>query len=193
MQKFTIHRGYAIPLKLSNVDTDQIIPAKFCVGSSKFGHEKALFSHWREDPQFVLNKKEHGKASILIAGDAFGIGSSREYAVWALQNYGFKVIIASGYGDIFYNNALANGLLTIILPLSFIKNLWDLIEQFPNTEVTIDLLTQKVQALHLNHLFIIDEHIRERLLTAMDMIDCTLENIHNIIAYEKKHFKTCEK
>ncbi len=139
MEKFIRHTGSAIPLRRSNVDTDQIIPAVYLKRVTRSGFEDGLFSAWRSDPEFVLNKPEYKNASILVAGVDFGTGSSREHAVWALQNYGFKAVISSRYADIFRGNSLKGGLLTVILPQEQVETLWIAIESNPNTEVTVDL------------------------------------------------------
>jgi 3-isopropylmalate/(R)-2-methylmalate dehydratase small subunit len=131
MEKFISHTGTGIPLRRSNVDTDQIIPAVYLKRVTRSGFEDGLFAAWRNDPEFVLNKPEYAKASILVAGIDFGTGSSREHAVWALQNYGFKVVISSRFADIFRGNSLKGGLLTVILPQGEIEALWSAIEQDP--------------------------------------------------------------
>ena len=135
MEKFIKHTGTAVPLRRSNVDTDQIIPAVYLKRVTRSGFEDGLFSAWRSDPDFVLNKPEFAQGTILVAGVDFGTGSSREHAVWALQNYGFKVIISSRFADIFRGNSLKGGLLTVILPQDEIEKLWSVIEANPKTEI----------------------------------------------------------
>ncbi len=144
MEKFIRHTGSAIPLRRSNVDTDQIIPAVYLKRVTRSGFEDGLFSAWRSDPEFVLNKPEYAKASILVAGVDFGTGSSREHAVWALQNYGFKAVISSRFADIFRGNSLKGGLLTVILPQEQVEALWLAIESDPTTQVTVDLESRTV-------------------------------------------------
>ena len=139
MEKFLSHTGTAIPLRRSNVDTDQIIPAVYLKRVTKSGFEDGLFSAWRSDPEFVLNKSEYQGATILVAGPDFGTGSSREHAVWALQNYGFKVVLSSRFADIFRGNSQKAGLLTVLLPQDVIEAIWQTIEKDPKTAVTVDL------------------------------------------------------
>ena len=137
MEKFISHTGRAVPLRRSNVDTDQIIPAVYLKRITRSGFEDGLFAAWRNDPEFVLNKSEYQGASILIAGADFGTGSSREHAVWALQNYGFKVVFSSRFADIFRGNSLKGGLLTVILNESSIEALWSAVENDPKTEKSL--------------------------------------------------------
>jgi len=139
MEKFISHTGTAVPLRRSNVDTDQIIPAVYLKRVTKSGFEDGLFAAWRNDPEFVLNKPEYAKATILVAGADFGTGSSREHAVWALQNYGFKAVISSRFADIFRGNSQKGGLLTVVLPQEQVEEIWEAIEKNPATEVTVDL------------------------------------------------------
>src|SRR6187455_2682182 len=136
MDKFTMHTGVAAPLRRSDVDTDQIIPAEYLKRVTRTGFEDGLFNAWRADPTFVLNDPQYAGASILVAGSRFGVGSSREHAVWALQDYGFRAVIAPSFGDIFRNNALKGGLLPVVLPTEAVEALWDLISEKPSTEVT---------------------------------------------------------
>ena len=139
MEKFTKHTGTAVPLRRSNVDTDQIIPAVYLKRVTRSGFEDGLFAAWRNDPEFVLNKSEYQNGTILVAGVDFGTGSSREHAVWALQNYGFKVIISSRFADIFRGNSAKGGLLTVILPQDQVERIWEQIEREPSTQITVDL------------------------------------------------------
>ena len=139
MEKFTKHTGTAVPLRRSNVDTDQIIPAVYLKRVTRSGFEDGLFAAWRNDPEFVLNKSEYQNGTILVAGVDFGTGSSREHAVWALQNYGFKVIISSRFADIFRGNSAKGGLLTVILPQDQVERIWEQIERVPSTQITVDL------------------------------------------------------
>ena len=139
MEAFTTHTGRAVPLRRSNVDTDQIIPAHWLKKVTRDGFEDGLFEAWRKDPEFVLNQPERKGATVLVAGPDFGTGSSREHAVWALQNYGFKAVISSRFADIFRGNSLKNGLLTVVLPQETVDALWELTEADPAAEITVDL------------------------------------------------------
>ena len=145
MEKFVSHSGTGVPLRRSNVDTDQIIPAVYLKRVTRSGFEDGLFNAWRQDPEFVLNKPEFASGSILVAGVDFGTGSSREHAVWALQNYGFKVVLSSRFADIFRGNSLKAGLLTVVLEQSEIEGLWKAIEENPALEITVDLESQEVR------------------------------------------------
>ena len=185
MEKFTVHTGTAVPLRRSNVDTDQIIPARFCVRSSRTGHADALFADWRDDPSFVLNRPEHRGASVLVAGNDFGTGSSREYAVWALQDYGFRAVVAPRFGDIFRGNSLMNGLLTVVAPGDVVERLWELVEAEPTTPVTVDLERCEVRCADLVQPFAIDAEARHRLLSGLDPIAATLRLEDAIAAYER--------
>ena len=152
MEKFIKHSGTGVPLRRSNVDTDQIIPAVYLKRVTRSGFEDGLFSAWRNDPEFVLNKDEYKNGTVLVAGPEFGTGSSREHAVWALQNYGFKVVISSRFADIFRGNSLKGGLLTVILPQESVEAIWQAIEATPSTEITVDLDTRTVSYLSLIHI-----------------------------------------
>ncbi|WP_371493620.1 3-isopropylmalate dehydratase small subunit [Kitasatospora sp. NBC_00374] len=184
MEKFTVHTGTAAPLKRSNVDTDQIIPARFCVHSTRTGHAASLFADWREDPTFVLNRPEHHQATILVAGNDFGTGSSREYAVWALQDHGFRAVVAPRFGDIFRGNALMNGLLTVTAPPHVVETLWNLIDADPTTPLTVDLHHRQLRCEDLVHPIDIDDDTRTRLLQGLDPIAATLQHAPDITAYE---------
>ena len=144
MEKFILHTGRGIPLRRSNVDTDQIIPAVYLKRVTRSGFEDGLFAAWRNDPEFVLNQPQYSSATILVAGVDFGTGSSREHAVWALQNYGFKVVISSRFADIFRGNSLKGGLLTVILTQNDIEELWSAIESNPAMNITVDLQSKTV-------------------------------------------------
>src|SRR6476469_5637426 len=146
MEKFTKHTGIGVPLRRSNVDTDQIIPAEYLKRITRTGFEDALFASWRTDPDFVLNQPQYAGATILVAGTEFGTGSSREHAVWALRDYGFKAVLSSRFGDIFRGNSLKNGLLTVIVDQDVISQLWQLIEAVPTTPITVDLQALQVRA-----------------------------------------------
>src|SRR5215210_7418582 len=146
MDAFTRHTGTALPLRRSNVDTDQIIPAVYLKRVTRTGFEDGLFAAWRKDPQFVTNRPEHAGASVLVAGPDFGTGSSREHAVWALMDYGFRVVISSRFADIFRGNSGKQGLLTAQVAQDTVEQLWKIIENAPGTRVTVDLVAKTVQA-----------------------------------------------
>ena len=184
MEKFISHTGTAIPLRRSNVDTDQIIPAVYLKRVTKSGFEDGLFSAWRSDPEFVLNKAEYAGATVLVAGPDFGTGSSREHAVWALQNYGFKVVLSSRFADIFRGNSQKAGLLTVILPQEVIEELWQVIESDPTTSVTVDLQAKSVRFGSATHPFAIDDYTRWRLMEGLDDIGLTLQKIEEVSAFE---------
>jgi 3-isopropylmalate/(R)-2-methylmalate dehydratase small subunit len=184
MEKFISHTGTAIPLRRSNVDTDQIIPAVYLKRVTKSGFEDGLFSAWRSDPEFVLNKAEYAGATVLVAGPDFGTGSSREHAVWALQNYGFKVVLSSRFADIFRGNSQKAGLLTVILPQEVIEELWRVIESDPTTSVTVDLEAKSVRFGSASHSFTIDDYTRWRLMEGLDDIGLTLKKIDEVSAFE---------
>src|SRR5436190_14595513 len=145
MEKFTVHTGIAAPLRRSDVDTDQIIPAEYLKRVSRTGFEDGLFNAWRNDPAFVLNDPAYANASILVAGHRFGVGSSREHAVWALQNYGFRAVIAPSFGDIFRNNSMKGGLLPVVLHEKTVQELWILLAERPGVELTVDLVQRQVR------------------------------------------------
>jgi 3-isopropylmalate/(R)-2-methylmalate dehydratase small subunit len=184
MDKFARHTGTALPLRRSNVDTDQIIPAVYLKRITRTGFEDGLFAAWRADPDFVLNRPEYDGASILVAGPDFGTGSSREHAVWALLDYGFKVIIGSRFGDIFQGNAGKAGLLVAKLDESDVDAIWDLVEADPRTVVTVDLQTKEIEAADLRVSFQIDDYTRWRLLEGLDDISLTLSHEAQISTYE---------
>jgi 3-isopropylmalate/(R)-2-methylmalate dehydratase small subunit len=184
MEKFTVHSGVAMPLRRSDVDTDQIIPAVYLKRVSRTGFEDGLFNAWRSDPTFVLNDPAYAGATILVAGHRFGVGSSREHAVWALQDYGFRVVIAPSFGDIFRNNALKGGLLPIILQEKVIQELWILLEEQPGVELAVDLVERQVRGPELNWPFTLDDHSRWRLLEGLDDIGLTLRHADAISAFE---------
>jgi 3-isopropylmalate/(R)-2-methylmalate dehydratase small subunit len=185
MEKITQHVGTAIPLRRSNVDTDQIIPAVYLKRITRTGFEDGLFSAWRtNEPDFVLNQDRWQGATILVAGPDFGTGSSREHAVWALLDYGFKVVIAPRFGDIFRGNSLKSGLLTIVLPEKIVQRLWDDIESDPSTQVTVDVVDRQVRWSGEVHDFELDDYTRWRLLEGLDDIGITMRNPDLIDAYE---------
>ncbi len=185
MEKFLTHTGTAVPLRRSNVDTDQIIPAVYLKRVTRSGFEDGLFSAWRSDPQFVLNKAEYKAGTILVAGVDFGTGSSREHAVWALQNYGFKAVISSRFADIFRGNSLKGGLLTVILEQSDVEALWAAIEANPATSITVDLETRTVGYNNVVLPFAIDDYTRWRLMEGLDDIGLTVKNADSIGSFEK--------
>jgi len=185
MEKFVKHTGTGVPLRRSNVDTDQIIPAVYLKRVTRSGFEDGLFAAWRSDPDFVLNKEEYKKATILVAGADFGTGSSREHAVWALQNYGFKVVISSRFADIFRGNSLKGGLLTILLDQSEVELLWEILESEPESSITVDLDTRTVSYGSKTLPFVIDDYTRWRLMEGLDDIGLTLKQIDSIDVFEK--------
>jgi 3-isopropylmalate/(R)-2-methylmalate dehydratase small subunit len=185
MEAFTTHTGRAVPLRRGNVDTDQIIPAHWLKKVTRDGFEDGLFEAWRKDPGFVLNRPERQGATVLVAGPDFGTGSSREHAVWALQNYGFKAVISSRFADIFRGNSLKNGLLTVVLPQETVDRLWELVEADPEAEITVDLLARQVRAPGVTADFELDENARWRLLEGLDDISLTLRHEADIAVYEK--------
>ena len=185
MEKFIKHTGTAVPLRRSNVDTDQIIPAVYLKRVTRSGFEDGLFSAWRNDPQFVLNKAEYKAGTILVAGVDFGTGSSREHAVWALQNYGFKVVISSRFADIFRGNSLKGGLLTVIIDQSDVEALWAAIEANPAISVSVDLETRTVSYNNVVVPFVIDDYTRWRLMEGLDDIGLTVKNADSIASFEK--------
>ncbi|KXZ59669.1 3-isopropylmalate dehydratase small subunit [Brevibacterium ravenspurgense] len=186
MEKITKHTGIGVPLRRSNVDTDQIIPAVYLKRVTKTGFDDALFAHWRKDPDFILNRDPFTRGSVLIAGPDFGTGSSREHAAWALKDYGFKAVLSSRFADIFRSNAGKNGLVAAQLEQSDIELLWKVIDNNPNTEVTVDLETRTVSADTVTVPFQIDDFTRWRLMEGLDDISLTLRDSDAIDAFEAK-------
>ncbi len=186
MEKFIKHTGTGVPLRRSNVDTDQIIPAVYLKRVTRSGFEDGLFAAWRSDPEFVLNKAEFKSATILVAGVDFGTGSSREHAVWALQNYGFKVVISSRFADIFRGNSLKGGLLTVILPQVEIEKLWAAIEADPTMSITVDLESKSVSYKNERISFDLDDYTRWRLMEGLDDIGLTMRNLGDVEKFEEK-------
>jgi 3-isopropylmalate/(R)-2-methylmalate dehydratase small subunit len=184
MESFRTHTGVAAPLRRSDVDTDQIIPAVYLKRVSRDGYEDGLFAAWRNDPDFVLNRPEYAAATILVAGRDFGTGSSREHAVWALQNYGFQVVLSSRFGDIFRGNAGKGGLLTAELDQAAVERLWSVLDADPSTEVTVDLESRTVSFAGETVSFGIDDYTRWRLLEGLDDIDLTLRHESTIAEFE---------
>ncbi len=185
MEKFSTHTGRVLPLRRSNVDTDQIIPAVYLKRVTRDGFEDGLFSAWRQDPDFVLNQPQYAGADVLVAGPDFGTGSSREHAVWALQNYGFKAVISPRFADIFRGNSLKGGLLTVILPESDVEALWDAVEADPSIEVTVDLVERQVRYGLVVLPFDIDDYTRWRLMEGLDDIGLTLRHADDVESFEK--------
>src|SRR5437763_16538453 len=186
MQEFTKHTGTALPLRRSNVDTDQIIPAVYLKRVTRTGFEDGLFSAWRtNEPNFVLNQPQYQGATVLVAGPDFGTGSSREHAVWALVDYGFKVVISPRFADIFRGNSLKAGLLTVVLPEKIVQRLWEDIEQDPSTEVTVDVVERQVRWSGEVHDFELEDYTRWRLMEGLDVIGLTLRHTDPVAPYEQ--------
>ena len=185
MEKFIKHTVTGVPLRRSNVDTDQIIPAVYLKRVTRSGFEDGLFAAWRNDPEFVLNKDAFKNGTILVAGADFGTGSSREHAVWALPNYGFKGVISSRFADIFRGNQLKGGLLTIILDQAEVEALWETLESDPTTSITVDLETRTVAYGSKSLSFAIDDYTRWRLMEGLDDIGLTLKQTDSIDSFEK--------
>jgi 3-isopropylmalate/(R)-2-methylmalate dehydratase small subunit len=184
-EKFTSHTGVGAPLRRSNVDTDQIIPAVYLKRVTRSGFEDGLFSAWRtNEPDFVLNQPAYRGATVLVAGPDFGTGSSREHAVWALLDYGFKVVISPRFADIFRGNSLKAGLLTVELPEKIVQRLWEDVEQDPNLQVTVDLVERQVRWSGETHDFALDDYTRWRLMEGLDDIGLTLRHTDAVDAYE---------
>ncbi|MET1062050.1 MAG: 3-isopropylmalate dehydratase small subunit [Aeromicrobium sp.] len=190
MEKFSTHTGVGAPLRRSNVDTDQIIPAVWLKKVTRDGFEEGLFSAWRNDPTFVLNQDAYKHATVLVAGPDFGTGSSREHAVWALQNYGFKAVISPRFGDIFRGNSGKAGLLAAEVDEKVVQRLWDYLDANPGASVTVDLETRTVRAGEgvdaIEDSFTIDDYTRWRLLEGLDDVGITLSHEEDIVTYEAK-------
>lgn len=186
MEAFTVHTGTAVPLRRSNVDTDQIIPAEYLKRITRHGFEDGLFAQWRKDPEFVLNLPQHQGATVLVAGPDFGTGSSREHAVWALQDFGFRVVLSSRFADIFRGNSGKGGLLTAQIPQDAVEQLWALIEADPAQPITVDLVERVVSCGDFQVSFEVDDYVRWRLLEGLDDIGITLQYGADIDAYEAR-------
>jgi 3-isopropylmalate/(R)-2-methylmalate dehydratase small subunit len=187
MEKFTTHTGRAVPLRRSNVDTDQIIPAVYLKRISRTGFEDGLFAAWRADePDFVLNQQRYAGATVLVAGPDFGTGSSREHAVWALQDYGFRVVLSPRFGDIFRGNSLKAGLLTVLVPQDVVTDLWDRVQADPELPVSVDLVDRQVRYAGVVVDFELDDHTRSRLLEGMDDVALTLRHGEEIATFEQR-------
>jgi 3-isopropylmalate/(R)-2-methylmalate dehydratase small subunit len=186
MEKFTVHSGRALPFRRSDVDTDQIIPAAWLKKVTRTGFAGGLFESWRADPDFELHRPEHAGATILVAGPNFGTGSSREHAVWALQDHGFRVVVSPKFADIFRGNAGKGGLLTVELPQPAVEELWELVEDDPTTNVTVDLEKRSINVGTWEHGFEIDDYTRWRLLEGLDDIGLTLRHVDAIDSFEQR-------
>ena len=186
MEKFTTHTGVAIPLRRSAVDTDQIIPAVYLKRVTKTGFEDALFASWRQDPAFVLNQPAYAAASVLVAGPDFGTGSSREHAVWALRDYGFRVVLSSRFADIFRGNAGKQGLVAGVIDEADLERVWSVIEAQPGIAMTVDLEARRASIGDLQIAFDIDDYTRWRLLEGLDDIGLTLREADKIAQFEAR-------
>lgn len=186
MEPIIKHTGIGVPLRSSNVDTDQIIPAVYLKRVTKTGFDDALFANWRKDPEFILNQEPYKHGSVLVAGSDFGTGSSREHAVWALRDYGFKVVISARFADIFRGNSGKQGLVTAQVAQDDIELIWKALEHEPGTEITVDLESKTVTVGALVVPFEIDDYVRWRLMEGLDDIGLTLQNLEAIEAYEAK-------
>ena len=184
MEPFTTHTGVGVPLRRSNVDTDQIIPAVYLKRVTKTGFDDGLFNAWRKDPEFVLNREPYSRGSVLVAGPEFGTGSSREHAVWALRDYGFRAVLSSRFADIFRGNAGKQGLVAAQLSQADVEQLWKILENEPGTEVTVDLENTQVSAADAVFTFEIDDYTRWRLMEGLDDIDLTLRHAEEIAEFE---------
>ena len=185
MEKFETHTGVGVPLRRSNVDTDQIIPAVYLKRITRTGFDDALFAAWRKDPSFVLNDENYANGSVLVAGPDFGTGSSREHAVWALKDYGFKVVLASKFADIFRGNSGKQGLVAGVISEEDCETLWKILESSPGTEVTVSLEERTVTAGGATFPFEIDDYTRWRLMEGLDDIGLTMRDVDAIDEFEK--------
>ena len=186
MDKFTTHTGVGVPLRRSNVDTDQIIPAEYLKRVARTGFQDGLFAAWRKDETFVLNDPRYANGSVLVAGPDFGTGSSREHAVWALMNYGFRVVIASRFADIFRGNSGKQGLLTAQVSQGDVELIWDVLENEPGAEVTVDLESKTITAQGALVAFELDDYTRWRLLEGLDDISLTLRHEAEVTSFEAR-------
>ncbi len=185
MEKFETHTGVGVPLRRSNVDTDQIIPAEYLKRVTRTGFEDGLFAAWRKDASFVLNSPVYENGSVLVAGPDFGTGSSREHAVWALMNYGFRVVISSRFADIFRGNSGKQGLLTAVVSQDDVELIWKYLDNNPGAEVTVDLVSRTVRAGEIVAAFDIDDYTRWRLLEGLDDIGLTLRHETEVTQFEQ--------
>lgn len=185
LEKFVTHTGVGVPLRASNVDTDQIIPAHFLKRITKTGFEDALFSRWRNDEDFILNKEPYSQGTVLVAGPDFGTGSSREHAVWALRDYGFKAVISARFGDIFRSNSGKQGLVAAQVEQADVEVIWKELENNPGAEITVDLENRLIECGSISTRFQIDDYTRWRLMEGLDDIGLTLRNEADITEFEK--------
>jgi 3-isopropylmalate/(R)-2-methylmalate dehydratase small subunit len=187
MKSVHVISGRGVPLRRSDVDTDQIIPAEWLKRVERTGFEKGLFSTWRDDRNFVLNDERYVGASILVAGPSFGVGSSREHAVWAIQQGGFDAVIAPSFSDIFRNNCAKNGLVPVIVPEETVESIWSAIEDDPSTEITVDVerLSVEVPAAGITHSFPMDPQTQHRFLNGLDDVGITLTHVDEITSFEQ--------
>ncbi len=186
MKAVHVVSGTGLPLKRSDVDTDQIIPAEWLKRVERTGFEQGLFATWRDDRNFVLNDERYVGASIIVAGPAFGVGSSREHAVWAIQQYGFDAVVAPSFSDIFRNNCAKNGLVAVVVPESVVERIWAAIDDDPATEITVDVerLVVEVPAIGLTEPFPMDAATQDRFLRGLDDVGITLTHADAITTYE---------
>jgi 3-isopropylmalate/(R)-2-methylmalate dehydratase small subunit len=187
MKSVHVISGRGVPLRRSDVDTDQIIPAEWLKRVERTGFEKGLFSTWRDDRNFVLNDERYAGASILVAGPSFGVGSSREHAVWAIQQGGFDAVIAPSFSDIFRNNCAKNGLVPVVVPEETVEAIWSAIEADPATEITVDVerLSVEMPAAGITHSFPMDPQTQHRFLNGLDDVGITLTHVDDITAFEQ--------
>lgn len=191
IDKFTVHEGRGVPLRRTDVDTDQLAPARLLTMTTRTGYGDVLFHDWRlNDPDFVLNDPRYAGATVLVAGRDFATGSSREYAVWALKDYGFRAVIAPRFGDIFRLNALKNGLVPAILSEESVHAIWALIEENPTVRVTVDLIATEVRVGAIRAAFPLDDYTRHRLIEGVDETELTLSRIEEIRHYEQQRRPT---
>ena len=186
MDKVSIITGIGVPVRRANVDTDQIIPAEFLKRVTKTGFEDALFERWRQDPEFILNTEPFSRGTVLVAGMDFGTGSSREHAVWALWDFGFRAVIAPRFGDIFRGNSGKQGLLTAVVPEDVVERIWAELDAIPGTEVTVDLEARTVTCGSVTSAFEIDDYTRWRLMEGLDDIGLTLRHESDIDGFESR-------
>ena len=187
MKAVSVITGTGVPLRRSDVDTDQIIPAEWLKRVERTGFEKGLFSSWRDEKDFVLNEERFTGANVLVAGPAFGVGSSREHAVWAIQQYGFEAVIAPSYSDIFRSNCTKNGLVPVVLPETVVEQIWDAIEADPQTTLVIDVENRRVEVpgAGIDVSFPLDDSTRHRFLNGLDDIGLTLNHADDISSFER--------
>lgn len=184
MEQLTVITGVGVPLRRTNVDTDQIIPAEFLKRVTKTGFDDALFQRWRQEPEFILNREPYASGTVLVAGTDFGTGSSREHAVWALRDYGFRAVIAPRFADIFRGNSGKQGLLTAVVPEDVVERIWEELESIPGAEVTVDLESRTVTCGDVSSPFEIDDYTRWRLMEGLDDIGLTLRHEAAIDEFE---------